>query len=140
MQNILEIYTDGGARGNPGPAGIGVYATLNGEVILDYSGYIGEETNNVAEYHAFLKSIDLLLEMKDHNQMSQVVWFLDSKLVVEQLNKNWKIKRDHLKILATQAWEKLAQLTLPYKIQYIPREKNKQADLRVNLAQDQHSS
>ncbi len=98
----LLIFTDGGSRGNPGPAGIGgvVYRnTKGGEVVYEFSEYLGTGTNNEAEYTALLHSIKWLSEYDKLAEIEHVTWHLDSKLVVEQVSKNWKIKSVYVCVL-----------------------------------------
>src|SRR5688500_15262554 len=111
----LTIFTDGGARGNPGPAAIGVVATdEQGVVVYEHSAYVGKTTNNEAEYKAFLVSLEWLLSSPQLAQATSITWKLDSMLVVEQLQRHWKIKEPHLQLLADQIWQKLELLQLPY--------------------------
>jgi len=136
----IKIFTDGGSRGNPGPAAIGVWAEDNqGNNLFKASIFIGQATNNTAEYLAFIKSVELFESHFSTLQPQKVTWFLDSQLVVEQLNKSWKIKQDHIRDLAEKAWQLLNQITIPYTISHIPREKNQMADKMVNLALDHQS-
>ena len=132
----LVIHTDGGARGNPGPAGIGVAVFGESKLIYELASSIGVATNNQAEYQALLESIKWLVAQQSELKPSQVTWKLDSKLVVEQVNKNWKIKLPHLKEMAKEAWLGLNKLECSYKITYIPREENHSADSLVNQALD----
>jgi len=129
-KNKLEIYTDGGARNNPGPAGIGV-------VIGDkeYAEYIGEATNNIAEYKAVIfalkKAKHLLGKLKLKN--TEVIINIDSQLVVNQLNGEYKILEKELQLLFMEVWN--LKFNFPYlKFKYIPREENKKADYLVNQA------
>lgn len=130
----IVIYTDGGARGNPGPAGAGVVIYENGEKKAEIAEYLGaRQTNNWAEYEAVVialgKALELLYIGKD------IEFRLDSKLVVEQLSGNWKIKEPRLKPQA----EKVRGLLKDFgkvTFTYIPREKNKEADKLVNKAID----
>ncbi|MDH5533622.1 MAG: ribonuclease HI family protein [Candidatus Pacebacteria bacterium] len=134
---LLKIFTDGGARGNPGTAGIGIHVMDEGGfTIHDHSEYVGETTNNVAEYKGLLIALTWLESFSKENKIEKVEFFMDSKLVVEQINKNWKIKQDHLAELAFVIWEKLEKISLPYKLSHIRREKNKVADLLANQAMD----
>ncbi len=136
MTNLI-VYTDGGARGNPGPAGIGVFVTSgDGKEVFSAGKYIGVSTNNEAEYSAFSDSLDWLLTYAQQNPVAGVVWKLDSMLVVEQLNKKWKIKEPRLHVFAQAIWQKLSELSCPYKITHVPRAENKEADLLVNQALD----
>lgn len=141
----ISIFTDGGSRGNPGPAGIGfsVVDTENDQEIASFNQAIGVATNNEAEYRAFLASAEWLEHQLSKTEAavlngtpSKVDWFLDSKLVVEQLNKNWKIKEPRMRDLAQKAWSVLDVLSVPYSISHVPRAQNKRADELVNIALD----
>ncbi len=90
----LSIYTDGGARGNPGPAAIGIVVKDGkGNVIKEVGKYIGKTTNNEAEYRALVSGLDSVLD-KDVNEVD---CFLDSLLVVKQLNGDFKVKNANIK-------------------------------------------
>jgi len=133
----LKIYTDGGSRGNPGPAGIGVYViNQQQEVVYTESKYIGRATNNESEYKAFLASLEWLKTYLKSTSIDRVEWFLDSKLVVEQVKRNWKIKESRLLEFAQQAWSSLSSLNCEFEIFHVKRELNKQADALVNEALD----
>jgi ribonuclease HI len=129
----LIIYTDGGARGNPGPAGIG--AVIRGEhrnKIVEISEYIGEATNNQAEYRAVIAAIEKAKRLR----AKELEFYLDSELVVKQLNQEFKIKNKELAPLFVRIYN----ATLGFKkviFKYIPREMNKEADKLVNKAIDQ---
>ncbi|MBU1200423.1 ribonuclease HI family protein [Patescibacteria group bacterium] len=132
--NNLNIYTDGGSRGNPGPAAIGVYA----HPLFQLSEPIGETTNNVAEYTAPIKALEYLV--KNNIQAKQINFYLDSELVVKQIKGEYKVKQPHLQTLALQAHQLLRQLkSSQISFHYIPREQNKLADALVNQALDTHS-
>lgn len=128
----LIIHTDGGARGNPGPAGIGVVIyDEDKKVIVEISRYIGETTNNQAEYRALLAGIE---KAKDLG-CEEIAFYLDSELVVKQLNREYKVKHPDLAPL----FVKIYNTTLNFKkvtFQHIPREKNKEADKLANEAMD----
>lgn len=132
----ITIHTDGGSRGNPGAAAIGVVALESDSVIGEIKETIGTATNNEAEYAAFIVSAEWLLSFAQLDEVTQVTWKLDSKLVVEQLNKNWKIKEPRMKDLAEKAWALLSQLNISYTILYVPRAQNAAADALVNQALD----
>ena len=133
----LKIYTDGGARGNPGPAGIGVYViNQQQECVYSESKLIGRATNNESEYKAFLTSLEWLETYIKSTSIDRVEWFLDSKLVVEQINKNWKVKELRLLEFAKQAWGILSSINCEFSISHVKRELNKQADALVNEALD----
>lgn len=133
----LKIYTDGGARGNPGPAGIGVFViNQQQECVYSASKFIGKATNNEAEYKAFLASLEWLETYLKSTSIDRVECFLDSKLVVEQINRNWKIKEPRLAEIAQQIWQILSSLSCQPKISHVRRELNKEADALVNEALD----
>jgi len=136
MSLDLIIHTDGGARGNPGPSAIGVAVFCDGKLIHEQAKCIGAATNNQAEYQGLLSSVEWLVSCQEKLKPTQVTWKLDSKLVVEQINKNWKIKLPHLKELAQIIWKELNKLSCPYKITFVPREENASADSLVNQALD----
>lgn len=124
----LVIYTDGGARGNPGPAAIGVHIIG----VKDYKEYIGEATNNQAEYKAVLLALKKAKELG----AKEIKFYLDSELVVKQLNGEYKIKDKDLSKLFVRAWNLMLSFKKVYYF-YVPREKNKQADKLVNEAFDE---
>lgn len=131
--NKLQIYSDGGARGNPGPAGIGVVIWSGNDLVSRHSKYIGETTNNQAEYQAII----LGLEQAKKIGAKEVECFLDSELVVRQLNREYKVKDKDLAPLFIKVWN----LSLGFQkvtFHHIPREKNKEADKLVNEAIDRH--
>jgi len=136
----LKIFTDGGARGNPGPAGLGaVFINAeNNQVIYDEAKYLGVATNNEAEYEAIILALKYL-QANLPASVEKLEFVLDSKLVVEQLNKNWKIKEPRMKVLAQKAWQLLESLNLPYSITHVKRELNSAADALVNQALDVHA-
>lgn len=134
MPEIIKMFTDGGARNNPGPAAIGVWIpTLDKK----YGEYIGEKTNNVAEWEALvygLKKIKLLVG-KDKTKQTQVECYLDSELVVKQLNHEYKIKEEYIKNYFITVWNlqiDFGKITFSH----IMREENKIADALVNEALD----
>lgn len=131
----ISIFTDGGSRGNPGKAATGVVIKNGEKTIHTISNFMGIATNNEAEYSAFQTSIEWLLSQKEH-EITRVEWFLDSMLVVEQLNKKWKIKEPRLQEFATKIWFQLKELSLPYSISHVRRELNKEADALVNATLD----
>ena len=133
----IQIFTDGGSRGNPGQAACAFVVAQAGTTIDQGTKALGVMTNNEAEYHGFLLSLEWLLEQSAKNaDYSQATWQLDSKLVVEQLNRRWKIKEPRMRQLAQDCWAQLAKLSLPYSIQHIPREKNALADALLNQTLD----
>ena len=137
---MLKVFTDGGARGNPGPAAA-AFVVYQGEGILAQEGrYLGRATNNVAEYQAVLKSFDWLLSHREKaKEAEKVEFFLDSKLVVSQLNGQFKIKARNLLPLVLAIKQKEKALGVPVSYSYIPRFKNEAADLLVNQTLDQNA-
>lgn len=128
------VYTDGGARGNPGPAGAGVVILHEGKT-TEVKAYLGDrQTNNWAEYEAVVIALGKLLEINLRD--SDVEFRLDSKLVVEQLEGNWKIKEPNLKDQAERVHGLLKDFGR-VTFTYVPREKNKEADRLVNEALDE---
>ncbi len=138
-QQHLFINTDGGSRGNPGTAGAGVSVSNAGGELFGLHKYLGVMTNNEAEYEAVIFSLDWLLEQKNTVQIERITWRLDSKLVVEQLSRRWKIKEARLRSKAQSCWDKIAQLGITAQFQHIPREQNSRADELANLAMDEQS-
>lgn len=124
-----KAFVDGGARGNPGPAGAG--AVLDGEQPLAISEYLGEATNNVAEYTALL----LLLRRALESGYDELEVFADSELMVRQINGQYKVKDAKLRELFFQATELIAKLK-KFSLAHIPREQNQAADRLVNEAID----
>jgi ribonuclease HI len=135
----LIIHTDGGSRGNPGKAAWGfvVLDSVTGQERYAEGKTMGIATNNEAEYQAFLESLRWLSAQPDFQDLTQVTWKLDSKLVVEQLQRHWKIKEARLLAFAQQAWQGLELLSCPFTLMYVPRAENAVADAQVNLALDQ---
>ena len=135
----FTIKSDGGARGNPGPAAIGFVVYLSDLLIYQHKEYIGEATNNIAEYKAIIKA--LWWVQKNYKTFSkddpiQVSCLLDSNLVVNQLNGNYKIKQPHLQELANQAFQIIQSSPFSISFNHIRREKNTQADALLNQALD----
>ena len=132
--NTFRLFTDGAARCNPGPAGLGV-------VIEDGEGlrlrglcrYIGKATNNQAEYLAIIEGLRAVEEWKP----DRLEVFLDSKLVVEQLAGRYRVKSPELAPLFRQASELLARFG-SVELKHVPREKNKGADALANKAIDEY--
>jgi ribonuclease HI len=127
----LTVYTDGGARGNPGPAGIGVVITDDGRTIEEFGAYIGEATNNQAEYAALLAGLD---RARKHTE-ADLVCILDSELVVKQLKGEYKVKSEELKKLAHQV-RGLEGHFKSVSYRHTRREGNTRADELVNQALD----
>ena len=124
----IVIYTDGGARGNPGPAACGF--TINGR---PYGAYLGTTTNNVAEYQGVIQALKKVTAMigKDKIKNTELEVRMDSELLVKQFNNEYKIKEEHLQPLYVQ----VHNLVLDFKkviFIHVRREQNKEADAMVN--------
>ena len=129
MPKKLSIYTDGGARGNPGPAGIGVVIFDGKKKIKELKKYIGIATNNVSEYTAVIYALQEALMQK----AEEVELNLDSELVVQQLEGEYRVKNANIRPLFEQAMHLISGFK-KIKIKHIPREENKEADRLVNKA------
>ena len=127
----FSLYTDGGARGNPGPGGIGVVIKKGDEVVFQKGKSIGHSTNNQAEYKALILGLEELSRLTE----GEVVCFLDSELIVKQLNGEYRVKDEGLKPLFSEVL-KLKEKFARIKFEHIKREKNKLADSLVNQALD----
>jgi len=141
MMERIYINTDGGSRGNPGPAAIGVFfSDEEGKEIYSCYECIGTATNNEAEYRAIIKALEVLTKSQwfGENNMAgkEVVCRLDSQLVVEQINGNYKIKQPHLQVFIAEIRTLVEQMHLNISFVHIPREENKKADKLVNMALD----
>lgn len=123
MPKELEIFIDGASKGNPGPSGIGVIICHNGEVIRNISNFIGNATNNIAEYTALIYALEEALLLKAENIKINT----DSQLLARQLNKIYKIKNPHIFTLYQQVLRMLDSFK-KVDICEIPRQQNKGAD------------
>lgn len=133
MIEKVIIYSDGGARGNPGPAAIGVVIYGTGEKpIKKTSRTIGNATNNQAEYKALILGLSEALDLG----AKEVTVFLDSELVVRQLSGQYKVKEPELQNLTAEVF-RLSNKFLSVEYNHVPREKNKLADKLVNKALDE---
>lgn len=153
MPKII-IHTDGGARGNPGEAAIGVYIQDDkGEVLAEIGKTIGRTTNNVAEYTAVIEALKWIIDNREpapqagrqitnnkeqitKNNIEAIFFYLDSTLVAQQLNRIFQIKLPHLKDLALKVWDLESQINIPISYHIVRREQNREADRLVNEALD----
>lgn len=119
----MEIYIDGASKGNPGPAGIGVILTKNGQVIKNISTHLGIQTNNVAEYMALIFGLQEALVLRANT----ITIYTDSQLLYRQINNEYKIKSPNLIGLYSQVKHLLSAFNCA-EIKYIPRDKNRGAD------------
>lgn len=131
----IKIFCDGGSRGNPGPAASGVvFLDQADQVLHEFSQYLGETTNNQAEYRAVLLAIEKMHEL-DYGVAD---FYLDSELVTKQLNGQYRVKNVELKPVYDQI--KQQSLDLQITFTHVRREFNKLADRQVNICLDQHST
>ena len=126
----ISLYIDGGARGNPGPAGIGiVLRDTKGRKIKEFNKYIGVATNNIAEYNALIYGLqEALIERAD-----EVALNMDSELVAQQLRGEYRVKNPNIRPFFEQALHLMSGFK-KVEINHIPRDKNKEADKLVNKA------
>ena len=131
----LTIYCDGGARGNPGPAASAFVASERGGNVIHSQGeYLGEATNNVAEYRALVMALEWLVTQDFDNAVIK----LDSELVVKQTNGLYKVKSPSISGLALQVKNLKSRLRSKVNFVHIPRGQNFLADTLVNKALDQN--
>jgi ribonuclease HI len=135
--DCITAYTDGGARGNPGPAGAGIYIQdASGKPLAELSLYLGDhQTNNFAEYSALIAALEWALK---HGHSSLRV-ISDSLLVVSQMNGTWKVKDANIRVLYEQA-KQLARKLQYFEIKHVLRGGNKDADRLANEAMDERKS
>lgn len=133
----ISVWSDGGARGNPGPAAIGVVIkNETGELLEEISETIGEATNNIAEYTAVLRGLEIIrLRFGVETKELEVDWKLDSELVERQLSGAYKIKNPGLRDLFLKIQDLRAHFPL-LNFAHVRRELNKDADRLVNEALD----
>ncbi|GAG26253.1 unnamed protein product, partial [marine sediment metagenome] len=130
MADEIIIHTDGGSRGNPGPAAAGFVLTDSVGSKLDAKGfYLGPATNNVAEYTGIVKALQAALQLG----AKRLTVFSDSELLVKQLNGEYKVKSDQIRPLFKKTVELLNEFE-GWKLQHITRDKNKEADKLANRA------
>lgn len=128
----MIIHTDGGSRGNPGPAAYGFVVRDKGQIVKESCGYIGVATNNFAEYTAVVEAMKFL---EGSHKGAKLEFFLDSQLVVSQLNGIYKVKNATIRDIIIE----IRQLESQFKgvsYSHISREQNKDADRLVNVALD----
>ena len=132
----LIVFTDGGSRGNPGPAAVGFVIKDNqGKILAEEGKYIGKATNNVAEYQAVVEALKWIKKNLSL-PVVQKVFFLDSKLVVNQLNGLFKVKNHGLRNLIVQVRQLEKEVGGNVVYHFVRREKNKKADALVNQSLD----
>ncbi len=134
---LISIHADGGARGNPGPAGIGLIVTNPQNLpIYQQSTFLGVKTNNEAEYHALIASLNWLLSSKKTYNISRVNYYSDSQLLIRQLLGIYKVKAANIIPLYQQAIKLISQLNITIDFHHLLRDQNQLADQLANKAMD----
>lgn len=138
MESKIEIYSDGGARGNPGPGACAFVIKSGGKIIAQDSKYLGSVTNNFAEYSGVLLALNYILEKPISRSTSQAInFYMDSELVVRQLNGHYKVKNNSLRKINEEVKNLLVRINGNIIFENVPRIKNKDADGLVNQELDQ---
>lgn len=139
MENKIIFYCDGGSRGNPGHAALGVVIATSDkrQVIKEYSEYLGKTTNNEAEYRALIFGMKKIKHLigKEKAKQSEIEARMDSELIVNQLNGEYKIKEPNLQQFFIEVWN-LKQDFKKVDFIHVPREENTRADALVNRELD----
>ncbi len=134
---VLKVHTDGGAKGNPGPASIGVVFYINNKKIFQHHSSIGVATNNDAEYQALIFALNEIKKQKEklvnEYKIEKIDFYSDSNLLVNQVNGLFKIKNGKIKEYVFKIKILEQEINLPIYYHYIPREKNQEADRLVNF-------
>lgn len=141
MSHLYTVNTDGGARGNPGPAGIGFVITKDGETIKEGNAYLGETTNNQAEYQALIAALGELLNLvtPDERTNATIEVRMDSELAIKQIKGEYKVKDAGLKIQHAKVKELKAKF--PHiSFVHVLRADNARADELANEAMDGHET
>jgi ribonuclease HI len=132
---LVQIYTDGAARGNPGPAGIGIVIKKGSATLAEISDFIGKATNNVAEYMAFIRGLEEALILG----ATKIECFSDSELLVKQIKGEYKVKNEGLIPLHHHV-KSLIRKFKTFSIEHTLRDENKHADNLANRGIDEHST
>ncbi len=135
----LEIFTDGGARGNPGPGASAFIVYKDKEILFKQGYFFKQTTNNVAEYFAVLMAMDWLAKNQSKENGGRVDFYLDSELVAKQINGEYKVKN----LILKNIYEKIIKIKISLNTEeivfhHIRREKNKVADALVNKTVDEN--
>jgi ribonuclease HI len=137
QNNTITIHTDGGSRGNPGPAASAFVVEKDGIIIGEGSKYLGTTTNNVAEYSAVIIALEWLLSSPViKSELLIVNFLLDSELVVRQINGIYKVKDENLKSLFDKTIGLIKLFNIKVNFIHVRREENKRADFLVNKELD----
>ncbi|MCL4375096.1 ribonuclease HI family protein [Patescibacteria group bacterium] len=128
----LQIYTDGGSKGNPGPAAIGMAFFIDGRQVFSHRADIGAATNNDAEYQAVITALNKVKEFREWESVGAIGFYSDSQLLVNQLNGLYKVKNAKIRAYIIQIKQLEQEIKLPVSYHHIPREENQLADDLVN--------
>lgn len=138
--STLIIHTDGGSRGNPGPAACAaVFLNPDREIVYSISRYLGYTTNNEAEYRGVILALETILsDLNKYSEFSSLQFVLDSELVVFQLTGRYKIKNANLQQLATTTHQLIRQINKPISFTHVKRHLNTLPDELLNQELDRH--
>lgn len=132
MLNEVSISTDGGARGNPGPAACAIVIKDDvGNIVESKSKFLGETTNNVAEYSGLLMGLNWILENKNSKDF-RINFYMDSELVIKQVRGEYKVKDENLKKLFSEVKDLQTKISSRIIFTHVVRSRNKEADALVN--------
>lgn len=132
----IKVFTDGGSRGNPGEAGIGVYIEDDDKELASIGKRIGVQTNNVAEYQAIIEAFDWLIKNKYNIEGATINFYMDSELAYSQLSGLYKVKNEKIREMIFEIRQREAELGIDVNYNHVRRESNKKADTMVNMALD----
>lgn len=139
-KDVLTVHSDGGSRGNPGPAACAFVFEQDSKILAENSKFLGNATNNVAEYSGVLLFLKWIESQQNKGfDKTKIVFYMDSELVVNQLNGVYKIKNQTLKQLATNVKKKILENKLDIKFVSVLRANNKMADRLVNQELDKNT-
>lgn len=130
---MLTIHIDGASRGNPGLSGVGVVILKDGRKIAEYREFVGNTTNNVAEYLALKKALKIASTLNDND----ITILSDSELIVKQRNRSYKVRSKQLKMIFREV-NNLEKYFKSVIYRHVPREDNRAADLMANRAIDEY--
>ena len=134
---LLKVYTDGGARGNPGPGACAFVVMSEGKVKFKNSKYLGKRTNNEAEYEALIFALEWIFQISEQEKPLKINFYLDSELVVKQVNGLYRVKDLDLQKLFSKVRDLNNKLSGEISYFSIAREKNRLADRMVNDVLDE---
>ena len=132
----LDVYTDGGACGNPGPAGFGLVINSGSDTLFQQSQFLGVKTNNEAEYLGFIAALNWIRDNITRYPIKSIRFHSDSQLMVRQMQGVYKVKAGNIRPLYNQAQDLLSRINLPVQFNHVPRGQNQLADKLANVAMD----